>query len=203
MPPHADPNAITPIPEHPHEEVWIAHHLPGVRSLLQQLTKDADLANDLTQDVLIAALQAQREQRIREPGALVAYLHQTARNLAVMHARKARPESMPDLPDGETAWSVLQRSPQEHYESNELVMMARRVIDELPVPRDRELLIGFYVHDIDKQQLMQRFGLSREHFDRVIFRARSRMRELMDAKMRAIHETTTPADAASKNAQTR
>jgi len=40
-------------------------------------------------------------------------------------------------------------------------------------------LVRFYLHEESKEQLCESFGLSDLHFNRVIFRARSRFKELL------------------------
>jgi RNA polymerase sigma-70 factor (ECF subfamily) len=44
-------------------------------------TRDREVARDLTQDVLIAVLQALRNGQMREPGRLTGFIYGTARNL--------------------------------------------------------------------------------------------------------------------------
>ena len=61
--------------------------------------------------------------------------------------------------------------------------MAREVLDELPTPRDRALIVGFYVEGRSKIQLMGELQLDAAHFDRVIFRACTRMRDRIRDKM--------------------
>jgi DNA-directed RNA polymerase specialized sigma24 family protein len=50
----------------------------------------------------------------------------------------------------------------------------------MPVERDRELLIRFYVHDQDKQKICRELGLKSLHFNRVLFRAKNRFRKLLE-----------------------
>jgi hypothetical protein len=59
---------------------------------------------------------------------------------------------------------------------------ARQMLDEMPATRDRELLMRFYLHDEEKEQICQDLRLSMEHFNRVIFRARNRFRELLEQR---------------------
>jgi hypothetical protein len=54
------------------------------------------------------------------------------------------------------------------------------MLEEMPAERDRELLVRFYLNDEEKEQICQELKLSREHFNRVIFRARNRFRELLE-----------------------
>jgi RNA polymerase sigma-70 factor (ECF subfamily) len=48
--------------------------------------------------------------------------------------------------------------------------------------RDRELLVRFYLHDEPKEELCRQYGLSDLHFNRVIFRARERFRDLLQSR---------------------
>jgi hypothetical protein len=56
------------------------------------------------------------------------------------------------------------------------------LLDELPTARDRQVLIRFYLDGSDKQSLCEEFGLSPKHFDRVLMRARSRLRTIIERR---------------------
>ena len=56
------------------------------------------------------------------------------------------------------------------------------MLDELPTERDRQLLMRFYLDGTDKQQLCRELGLSPKHFDRVLMRARSRLRTIIERR---------------------
>jgi DNA-directed RNA polymerase specialized sigma24 family protein len=59
---------------------------------------------------------------------------------------------------------------------------ARRMLEEMPVARDREVLVRFYLDDEDKGKICRELKLSEDHFNRVIFRARNRFRELVERR---------------------
>jgi len=63
-----------------------------------------------------------------------------------------------------------------------LVRQVESIIASLPTLRDREIVKRFYLDEEDKAEICRSLGLSPLHFDRVIFRARQRMRLLMAAK---------------------
>ena len=46
--------------------------------------------------------------------------------------------------------------------------------------RDRALLIGFYIEERSKDEVCAELGIPPDHFRRVVFRARERLRELFD-----------------------
>jgi hypothetical protein len=57
------------------------------------------------------------------------------------------------------------------------------VLAELHSERDRALIRGFYVDGQTKPALMLAWNLDKDHFDKVLSRARLRMRELMHEKL--------------------
>lgn len=163
----------------------VVARLPGVRAMILRMTRDPTLTSDLTQDVLIAVVVALREGRIRQPDALAAYMHQSARHIVYAAHRKAQPIALAELPEqDESLWRERTLTPLEHCEEDELRRIAHEVLAELPAQRDRDLLIGYYIDGADKSELMQRLGLGADQFDKVIFRARSRMRERLREKLR-------------------
>lgn len=161
----------------------VVARLPGVRAMILRMTRDATLTNDLTQDVLIAVVEALREGRIRHPGALAAYMHQSARHIVYAAHRRPQPITLAELPEQEPLWHDRPRTPLEHCEEDELSRIAHEVLAELPAQRDRDLLTGFYIEGADKTELMRRLDLTADQFDKVIFRARSRMRDRLREKM--------------------
>jgi RNA polymerase sigma-70 factor (ECF subfamily) len=56
----------------------------------------------------------------------------------------------------------------------------RRLIRELPTDRDRQLLLRYYVSEEEKESLCADLGLDSLHFNRVLFRARQRFKEILE-----------------------
>ena len=52
----------------------------------------------------------------------------------------------------------------------------------MPAARDRDILVRFYLNDEAKEEICRELRLSEEHFNRVIFRARNRFRELLEQR---------------------
>jgi hypothetical protein len=59
---------------------------------------------------------------------------------------------------------------------------AQSMLKEMPTARDRDLLVRFYLNDESKEAICASLGLSDEHFNRVIFRARNRFRALLERR---------------------
>jgi RNA polymerase sigma factor (sigma-70 family) len=150
-----------------------------LRILLVRWTRDVELAKDLSQDVVLGLIQAIREGRLLSADALPAYAHQAARNAMLMAARRPRIDTMAEVPEGSTAWGELPRTPLESVEQAERGRLAKAALDSLATARDRKLIRDFYVDGRTKAELMDEFALSKDQFDKVISRARSRMRELV------------------------
>jgi RNA polymerase sigma-70 factor (ECF subfamily) len=64
--------------------------------------------------------------------------------------------------------------------SEETRSAVRKILQSMPVKRDRELLTRFYVYDQDKQEICRELGLESLHFNRVLFRAKNRLRKLLE-----------------------
>ncbi len=59
----------------------------------------------------------------------------------------------------------------------------RRVLEELPTERDREVLSRFYLAEDDSKKICADLGLATSHFKRVLFRARERYRTLFENRV--------------------
>jgi RNA polymerase sigma-70 factor (ECF subfamily) len=63
------------------EEELVSTYRRGVFAIASARTRDREAAQDLTQEVLIAVFKALREDQLREPEKLAAFVHGTARNV--------------------------------------------------------------------------------------------------------------------------
>jgi RNA polymerase sigma-70 factor (ECF subfamily) len=154
---------------------------PGLRALILQRVHDPDVAADILQDAAVTTLEKLRNGEIAHPENLGGYLYRVALNHLRNHRRKDRSalssaEGLEDLADGDDDidWEWVGR-PQWHE-------AARQLLEAMPSARDRELLARFYLGDEDKSQICRELGLSQEHFNRVIFRARNRFREILEQR---------------------
>ncbi len=151
----------------------------GLKVILLRMTRDPDLASDLTQDVLESVLGAIKAKRVKSAGALPAYVHACAKNMVIANARRASRIVL----DNDVEAISADATPLDTYEKAELAALAGQVLAELNSERDRALIRGFYVDGQTKQALMLAWNLDKDHFDKVLSRARLRMRELMHEKL--------------------
>jgi RNA polymerase sigma-70 factor (ECF subfamily) len=166
------------------EAELVERYSRGVRLMLRRLVRDPALAEDLHQGTFRVVLERLRGAGLADPAKLPAFFQRTARNLFLGAWRKsarrgeqavAEPaESAPDPQPGQLEELL-------HAERRATV---RQLIEELPTERDRQILLRYYAAEQDKARICAELDLSAQHFDRVLFRARGRLRELL-ARARA------------------
>ena len=154
---------------------------PGLRALILRRVRDPEVAADILQDAAVTTLEKLRSGEIAHPENLGGYLYRVALNHLRNHRRKDRgalssADALNELPASENDpdW--------EKVGGPQWATAARRMLEEMPVARDREVLVRFYLDDEDKGKVCRELKLSEEHFNRVIFRARNRFRELVELR---------------------
>ena len=148
----------------------------GILYLLRRLAPE--LADDLHQETFRVVLERLRRRELDEPEGLAGFLRGIARNLVIAERRKsARRRTEAD--EEELAQAVHPAPGQlSAVLLDEEAETVRHLIRELPTERDRQLLLRYYVSEEDKESLCTDLGLDSLHFNRVLFRARQRFREL-------------------------
>ena len=157
------------------EDDFVRRYARGVRIIIRRACSDASACDDLAQDTLTIALEKIRTRSVRDPERLSGFVASLARNLVIEHGRHAKRnrhiavEEAGDIRDATG-------DPLDHLLQAERDAIVRRVIRDLPTERDREILFRYYVDEQDKDEICAALGLTREHFTRVLFRARERYR---------------------------
>jgi RNA polymerase sigma-70 factor, ECF subfamily len=60
-------------------------------------------------------------------------------------------------------------------------VQVKKVIREMSSPRDRAILVRFYLDEDEKETICRDMGLSPLQFDKILHRARGRLRKLLEA----------------------
>ena len=150
-------------------------------------------AEDLTQETLQVVVERVRARTIDDPRKVFAFAAATARNMALNAARKMlRQQTVVDSELVDELAQNMETEPGDMSESDDrhLAQAVMALLDELPTQRDREVLVRFYLDGTDRQQLCRELGLSPKHFDRVLMRARTRLRTIVER--RAPHLVLVP-----------
>jgi RNA polymerase sigma-70 factor (ECF subfamily) len=161
------------------ETEFVARYRRGLLLLLLKRSNgDLQVANDCVQETFLIALTRIRSGEIEKPKNIASFLRQTAVYVCVDYYRKQKrftelgsEESMVQQQQPDQVLDGIQRF--------ELRKMLQEILGILPTNRDREILERFYFLEEEKVDLCERFELSSAHFDRVIFRAKARVRSIL------------------------
>lgn len=146
--------------------------------MLQYRCHDMSQAEDLLQDAMSIVISHLRKNPLDNPGALPKYIRQIAMNLFIGEYRKQqRQQTSADQATVEQAVSE-QASGYETVHKLQQTKAVQRLLAELPQQRDRQILRLFYLAELDKVTICDRLDLSAAHFDRVLYRAKQRLRKL-------------------------
>jgi RNA polymerase sigma-70 factor (ECF subfamily) len=154
---------------------------------------DRSVIDDLCQETFRIAIERLRRGELREPARLSGFMCSLAKNLVTEHYRRTmrreRIAASADLDDRPT----VDRSPSPHdaIEQQESAALVQQVLADLSTPRDRVILFRYYLAEDEPEEICAALGISRIHFNRVLFRARERFRELYQ---RATARRPAPAE---------
>jgi RNA polymerase sigma-70 factor, ECF subfamily len=161
-------------------EALIKEHYSGLRLLILKATRNEATAADILNDAIATSWEHLQAGRIAQPEQIAGYVYQVAMNHLRNHRRK-----MDERGDKRVDSEMLDSVASDNASLDELAETAiaqqvRRVIQELPTDRDRLIVKRFYLDEDDKDAICRDLSLSALHFDKVIFRARQRMRTLIE-----------------------
>lgn len=161
---------------------FIKRHYTGLYTLLHRHIRDTNIVQEILNEAVATTIAHSRAGRVSDPNRLAGYVYRVALNLYRNYRREyanrpgmhATEEDVDQLP--------AQRVTEEVAMDGSLLRQVEAIIESLPTLRDREIVKRFYLDEEDKAEICRSLGLSPLHFDRVIFRARQRLRSLMEAK---------------------
>jgi RNA polymerase sigma-70 factor (ECF subfamily) len=157
------------------ESELVERYRRGVSIIIGRIVADSSLSDDLCQETFRLVLEKVRRGDLREPEKLSGFVCGVARNLAIEQVRQ--PRRMQPLEEGLPLPDPKQ-DPLDELLAQEQIKAVRQVLEEMKEPRDREILRRFYLMEDEKESLCVEFGISSLHFNRVLYRARERFREL-------------------------
>ena len=160
-----------------YETLLFHKYSKGLVLMLSNRSGDYSLAEDLAQDTLVVVINRLRREGINNPKNLTAFVYQTAKFILIGFQRKRRHKLEVNF-DGPID-SLVVTTPEDNLIQAFTRDQTHRLIAELKVERDREILMRFYVYEHTKQQVCEDLDLSAEHFSRVIHRARQRLKEIV------------------------
>jgi RNA polymerase sigma-70 factor (ECF subfamily) len=161
------------------EDAMVRRYGAGLLYLLKRRTRDPQLALDLRQDTFQVALEKLRGARLEEPERLAAYLRGIALNLWVAQQRKNVRRATEVDSDAVEAAADDSGGPFANVSREQVREAVGVLLRELQTARDREILTRLFIRDEDKTSICDALGVDAAHFNRVLFRAKQRFRELV------------------------
>ena len=175
------------------EQELVSTYYRGLIFILNRQTQNQALSEDLAQDTFILVIQKARKDEITNPAALSAFIRQIGINLLIGHKRKETRRDTHGVDDIEIHAPTNNMEISRALHSDKLLQITTQLLNELKTPRDKEILQSYFIYDKNKQQICQDLDLSAEHFDRVLFRARQRLKQLIQHKLGEQHDKTGKA----------
>ena len=161
---------------------FIKRHYTGLYTLLHRRIRDGNIAQEILNEAVATAIAHSRAGRVSDQNRLAGYVYRVALNLYRNHRREYA--NRPGVHAGDENIDQLpgQRATEEVAMDSSVMRHVVSIIASLPTARDREIVKRLYLDEEEKADICRSMGLSPLHFDRVVFRARLRMRSLLEAK---------------------
>ena len=146
--------------------------------LLRNRVRNPWMADDIHQETFRVVLMRLRRAILDRPEDVAGFIVATANNIL----RAERRKSMRDVSLDESFTSVLRcrsSTPADVLLREETRNLVLAAIARLSTKRDRDILHRYYILEEPKEQIRADLGLSDLHFNRVLFRARERLRSIL------------------------
>jgi len=160
------------------EDEIISRYQRGVSIIIDRIVRSQTDSEDVSQQAFKIIIEKLRHGDIRDPERLSGFVCSVARNAAIDFVRRARhSRSLEEVGEAE---HIPDPAPSQLdlLLSEEKASAVRRVIGELKMARDRELLFRYFIAEQDKERICAELKLTSAQFNNVIFRAIARFKEL-------------------------
>jgi len=156
------------------EQQMVLRYEKQILLALTNKTRDRYIAEDMLQETWAVVLPKIRGGEVKDPTKLFWFILSVGKNRCLMkfRAKSSSEQQLSDEAQGQLQTGDL--SPEQLLENKRLRQTIKDVLSSLPQQRDRELLMKFYLSKANKDELCDEYGLTKSHFDRVIYRARQR-----------------------------
>ncbi|TFY86478.1 sigma-70 family RNA polymerase sigma factor [Pseudomonas kairouanensis] len=161
------------IPQPPRRTGFFEHYEELIRTWTRRL-RSRQQAEDLAHDTFVRVLEA-KSASVEQPRA---YLHQTARNIAVDGYRRAdRREAMELEAFDQTPHSG---DPEHFMHAIQLADSIEQALAELPL-NCRKIFIWQKIEGLTQQEIAERLGLSKNMVEKYMIRTLRHLRDRLDA----------------------
>lgn len=163
-------------------QAFVGDHYQWLVIIVRQQFPYSDLYLDIVHDAFALAIDKLKAGEIDKLESIKYYLRTAAINIGFSYLRKDqkfRSDMNQDLIHmiHDSGQSVM-----EDISWSETKTFVQEVMSDMTVKRDQEILQQFYLEDKDKLTVCQNLNISPDHFSRVLFRAKSRLKSLIEKK---------------------
>lgn len=169
--------------ERKYEKYLVSHYSKSLLIILRQQTTDVDTALDIAQDTFAIVIEKARNRGIQKPEALARFIRNTAINILIEQKRKETRRKTDMLSDIDASVTDVFSNIEQSVSKQQVKDTVMQVINELPVARDKQILINYFVKGEDKDMLCRLLEVSPEHFDKLLYRARQRLKQALSLKL--------------------
>jgi len=159
----------------------IERNYVGLRLLVCRRCRDPQVAADLLNEAVCTTWGKWQAGKIARPEQIAGYVLQVSMNLLRNHRRAIaeRPEKRADAAKLQDLAGDAQ--PGDETIELQIAQQVKNVIRGMSSQRDRAILVRFYLDEEDKASICRDLGLSPLQFDKILHRARGRLRKLLEA----------------------
>ncbi|HZF24946.1 MAG TPA: sigma-70 family RNA polymerase sigma factor [Steroidobacteraceae bacterium] len=163
-------------------EALIRENYSGLRLLIARRTGDPDVAADLLGEAICIAWEKWQAGKVERPEQIAGYIFQVAINLLRNHRRTVagRPGARADSSQLDTI--ADESAAKDDWMERQMAARVKRIIAAMSTPRDRQILTRFYLEEEDKESICRDLNLDAAQFDKVLHRARGRLKDLLEAQ---------------------
>jgi RNA polymerase sigma-70 factor, ECF subfamily len=159
----------------------IEQNYVGLKLLVSRRCRDQHVGADLLNEAVCTTWAKWQAGKIERPEQIAGYVLQVTMNLLRNHRRAMgeRPEKRADATKLHELSSDAQ--PSEETIELEIASQVKNVIRGMSSQRDRAILVRFYLDEEDKDTICRDLGLTPLQFDKILHRARGRLRKQLES----------------------
>ncbi|WP_154223547.1 RNA polymerase sigma factor [Marinicella rhabdoformis] len=161
---------------------FVVDHYQWLTVIVRQQFPYTDLYMDIVHDAFGLTIEKLKANEINKLESIKFYLRTAAINIGYSYLRKDK--KFRSSLDQDLLFILEDKTADvaREVEWDDSIEYVKRLIKELKVARDREILKAFYLEDKDKLSICQELQITPDHFSRVLFRAKHRLKELLMGK---------------------
>ena len=131
-------------------------------------------------EAIVIALEHMRSGRLGESERIAGYVFKITMNLLRNHQRNMN--NRMDLRTATDSLPSLGHPDEVDLDQQRIKQLVRVVIESLGTARDREIVRRYYLDEEQKERICATLGVSALSFDKLIFRARQRLKALLESR---------------------